>query len=79
MLKDEGTKKVVTVTRKRGAPKAQSKEAVGGGDGSIVTHQEYRAMVAEAAYFLAEQRGFTEDGVTDDWLKAEELIQMRLR
>ncbi|HUW97949.1 MAG TPA: DUF2934 domain-containing protein [Acidiferrobacter sp.] len=41
--------------------------------------QELRAMVAETAYFLAEERGFVGDGAFGDWLKAEELVQRRLR
>lgn len=30
-----------------------------------------RAMVAEAAYFRAEKRGFDRGGELDDWLEAE--------
>lgn len=78
MLKNERTKKVVTVTRKRRIPKAETKASFGGGSGLSVTEQEYRMMVAETAYFLAEQRGFTQEGILDDWLKAEELVQRRL-
>lgn len=28
-------------------------------------------MIAEVAYYRAEQRGFTPDQETDDWLEAE--------
>jgi len=38
-----------------------------------------RRMVAEAAYFIAEQRGFPGDSTLDDWLEAERQIEFRLR
>lgn len=37
-----------------------------------------RRMVEEAAYFLAEQRGFSPLGKEDDWLKAEATIKATL-
>lgn len=36
-------------------------------------------MIAEAAYYRAEQRGFAGDGVLQDWLEAEFEIDRRLR
>lgn len=32
-------------------------------------------MIAVAAYFLAEQRGFAAGGSLDDWLRAEQQIR----
>ncbi len=79
MLKNERAKRLVTVTRKRRIPKKETKASFGDRSGLGVAEQEYRMMVAETAYFLAEQRGFTEDGILDDWLRAEELVQRRLQ
>lgn len=39
---------------------------------------EYQALVAEAAYFLAERRGFAPGCELDDWLAAEADIRQRL-
>jgi hypothetical protein len=36
-------------------------------------------MIAEAAYYLAEQRGFTPGGELQDWLDAEAQIETSLR
>lgn len=37
----------------------------------IPSAEQRRAMVAEAAYYLAEQRGFQGDDHMTDWLRAE--------
>jgi hypothetical protein len=37
-----------------------------------------RSRIAEAAYLLAEQRGFEGDMQIDDWLRAEQEIDARL-
>ena len=36
---------------------------------------ERHLRIAEAAYFRAERRGFTEDGAMQDWLDAEREIE----
>ncbi|MGD8742481.1 MAG: DUF2934 domain-containing protein [Granulosicoccaceae bacterium] len=36
------------------------------------------AMICEAAYYLAEQRGFSGNSDMDDWLAAEALIDSQL-
>ena len=38
---------------------------------SPVTEDERRGMIAEAAYYLAEQRGFAGGDPHSDWLQAE--------
>jgi Protein of unknown function (DUF2934) len=38
-----------------------------------------RAMIAEAAYFLAEKRGFSPGDEIQDWLEAESQIESLLR
>lgn len=39
-----------------------------------VTAESRRAMIAEAAYYLAEQRGFASGRDQEDWLLAEKRI-----
>ncbi len=36
-----------------------------------IAHEQQYAMIAEAAYFIAEQRGFQGDTALEDWLLAE--------
>lgn len=43
-----------------------------------VSAEERNEMIAVAAYYLAEQRGFTAEGATDDWLQAEQQIDRML-
>ena len=45
---------------------------------SKVTERERRRMIAEAAYFRAEKRGFSGDPVAD-WIEAEAEIDRELR
>jgi len=45
---------------------------------ATVSVQERHCMVAEAAYLLAEQRGFQGDSVLADWLRAETEVNTRL-
>lgn len=52
-------------------PIAQSVEAV-------VTPDQREHMIAEAAYYLAEHRGFQEGDPRQDWLKAESEIDQML-
>ncbi len=44
-----------------------------------VTEETRRAMIAEAAYFHAERRGFAAGNETQDWLRAEAEIDALLR
>jgi len=39
-----------------------------------ITPDERSQMIAEAAYYRAEKRGFNPDGQVDDWLQAEVMI-----
>lgn len=43
-----------------------------------VSDDARHAMIAEAAYFIAEQRGFQGDTALDDWLRAEMEIDAHL-
>jgi hypothetical protein len=43
------------------------------------TESERRHMIAEAAYYLAEKRGFADGDPTRDWIAAEAQIDAQLR
>jgi len=56
-------------TRKSTADKAsRSQRAVGA---ALIDPQRRRALIAEAAYFRAERRGFESGHEAEDWLAAE--------
>lgn len=44
----------------------------------FVDLQQRAALIAEAAYFRAERRGFQAGSETDDWLAAEAEVDARL-
>jgi hypothetical protein len=44
----------------------------------VATPAEREEMIAVAAYFLAEQRGFAPGSDDDDWLEAEQRIDAML-
>ena len=44
---------------------------------TVSAEERYR-MIAEAAYYRAEQRGFQDQGPVADWLAAEKEIDKRL-
>lgn len=46
--------------------------------GIDVTEEQRRRMIAEAAYYLAQRRGFAAGDVTADWLAAEAQIDRML-
>ena len=67
--------------KRRDRPKAQAPE-----QGIVAAHlretldpERRRAMVAEAAYFYAERRGFEPGHEMEDWLAAEGQIDATLR
>jgi hypothetical protein len=41
------------------------------GAGTVPSPEDRRRMIADAAYFRAERRGFAAGGELDDWLAAE--------
>jgi Holliday junction resolvase-like predicted endonuclease len=45
---------------------------------SFVGPEKRAALIAEAAYFLAEKRGFSQGHETEDWLAAENEVDARL-
>lgn len=54
---------------KRSAPKHPQAQAA--------TPEERHCLIAEAAYLIAEQRGFQGDAALDDWLQAETGVDAR--
>ena len=44
-----------------------------------VSHEERWRMVAEAAYYIAQQRGFAGGDTVADWLAAETAVDARLK
>jgi len=44
----------------------------------VIDLETRRMMIAEAAYYCAERRGFAPGGELQDWLEAEAQIQARL-
>lgn len=49
-----------------------------GSSPSPVTAARRRTMIEEAAYYIAQQRGFTEGRAMDDWLLAEKQVDSTL-
>lgn len=44
-----------------------------------LTHEQRMKMIAEAAYYLAEKRGFIGGNPEQDWLEAESRIEEQLK
>lgn len=57
--------------------KVESEHA--GNSETRLSEDERRRMIAEAAYYRAEQRGFSAGGEVDDWLTAEREISQLLQ
>lgn len=61
--------------RARGEPKARAATPV---RRATASPDERRAMIAQAAYYRAERRGFAPGGELQDWLEAEAEIDRSL-
>ena len=70
------TKKPVT-SRKKGSMTKSAKK-VRAPESSLINAEEREQMIAEAAYYRAEQHGFDASQQLDDWLKAEASIDTML-
>lgn len=57
---------------------SESDQEVGCCDKSSVSSEQRDCMIAEAAYFRAEKRGFAEGDLVQDWLEAEREIDCML-
>jgi hypothetical protein len=61
-------RKVVTLKSRSATPQPTT----------FVDPEKRAAMIAEAAFFRAEKRGFAPGGETADWLEAEQEVDARL-
>ena len=58
-----------------GTPRARHRHVTNPDGAPVPTPDERRAMIAEAAYYRAEQRGFAPGLEIEDWLAAERDIE----
>ena len=61
------------------AGQSKAEAAHTGASETRLSEDERRRMVAEAAYYRAQQRGFSAGGEVDDWLTAEREISRLLQ
>ena len=61
------------------APKAKTVRKRASADSSGVTAEERRKMIAAAAYYKAQARGFEPGNEEEDWLLAEREVDTTLR
>lgn len=74
-VKDKTRKETPKVANKEPVAKAANGLA---NAGRQITAEERHRMIAEAAYFIALQRGFAEGDAFDDWVAAERQIDRTL-
>ena len=67
----------MTRQSKASSSKKAAKRPAARKQGRTVGEDTRRRRIAEAAYLLAEQRGFEGDMQIDDWLRAEQEIDAR--
>lgn len=67
-MSEKSVKRRRPSVRKQSAVQTAVEPAAGG---AVLTPADRRRMIAEAAYFRAERRGFAVGGELDDWLAAE--------
>lgn len=48
-------------------------------DGTFIEPDARRAMIAETAYYRAQQRGFDPGHEIEDWLEAEAMVDTQIR
>lgn len=70
------TKRKSSLKKTAGKSAAASSHAIGAYYGP--DSEARRAMIADAAYYRAERRGFGHGGELDDWLEAEREVERRL-
>jgi hypothetical protein len=63
---------------KTAAPRKKSTPLASGGNAVQLTPEERQRFVSEAAYFIAERRGFAAGSHVEDWLQAESEIDQML-
>jgi len=76
------TKRKTLAISKTGKRKPAAKmQSTKGGDSesSDISPEERNRMIAEAAYYRAEQHGFNPDRQIEDWLAAEQEVDVMLQ
>lgn len=68
---------VVSSTAAKSAPESKPISLLGRSH-APVTAEARQAMIAEAAYYIAEQRGFGFGREVEDWLLAEKQVDAKL-
>lgn len=68
------TKKAASASTAKTAKKPTKTKLINTG----ISPDERSQMIAEAAYYRAEQRGFNPEGQVEDWLQAEAMIDEML-
>ena len=69
----------MTATPKNAAAKPTAAAPAKAGSAKAVTAAERSAMIAEAAYFIAQKRGFGGGKESDDWTQAEKQVDAALK
>jgi hypothetical protein len=64
---------------RRAEAKAPAKTTVSAAQPAMITAGERYRLIAEAAYLIAEQRGFAAGRELEDWLEAEAIVTARLQ
>lgn len=74
------TKTLATPKTGKSAQSLSKKSKRGGNSQSVdVTPEERNRLIAEAAYYRAEQHGFNPESQVDDWLAAEAEVDTMLK
>jgi len=60
--------------RKKTSPKQRTDNTLEEFTETLVTPEEREDMIAEAAYYRAEQHGFDPGNIDDDWYEAEKVV-----
>jgi hypothetical protein len=69
----------VVTSRKRAPRKTAAAEGKASAEfAGFVDPEQRMALIAEAAYFRAEKRGFSSGGEAEDWLAAETEVDAKL-
>lgn len=68
-----------STTRAAARKKAPAKGAAPAGVLLPVSHEERWRMVAEAAYYIAQRRGFVGGDANADWAQAEAEVEAKLK
>ncbi|MBI3068227.1 MAG: DUF2934 domain-containing protein [Betaproteobacteria bacterium] len=76
--KPERARKNPRIAENPASRAARTKRATPGASSASISPEERRRLIAEAAYFIAERRGFAAGSELEDWLQAEAQIEGRL-